>query len=98
MAHDDEHEVDEMEEQIIILEDEDGNEHEFIVAETFEVNQRMYAVLMSADGSSEEGFIFRVEEKTVDGVETVDFEAIEDDAEWTEVEKVYNSLLEEDEA
>jgi uncharacterized protein YrzB (UPF0473 family) len=57
----------------------------------------MYAVLVSADGSSEEGFIFRVEEKEEDGEPFVDFVAIEDDEEWTAVEKVYNELLEDDE-
>ena len=95
--HDHEHDEELEQDEIIILEDEDGNEHEFVIAETFEVDSRMYAVLVSADGSSEEGFIFRVEEKEEDGEPFVDFVAIEDDEEWTAVEKVYNELLEDDE-
>ena len=94
--HDLEHEESFDEEEIVILHDEDGNEHEFLVADTFEVNQRIYVVLVAADGESDEGFIFRVEEKTEDGEVFTDFIAIEDDAEWAEVEKEYNSLLLED--
>ncbi|MCI0181807.1 MAG: DUF1292 domain-containing protein [Acidibacillus sp.] len=99
--HDDEHQHDHehefVDEEVVILEDEDGNEHEFLIAETFEVETRIYAVLVSADGTTEEGFIFRVEEKDVDGEQFLDFIAIEDDAEWTNVERVYNEMLEEDE-
>ncbi|MCY0877002.1 MAG: DUF1292 domain-containing protein [Firmicutes bacterium] len=79
--------------EIIILEDEDGNEHEFIIADTFDVESRMYAVLVAADGSSEEGFIFRVEEKEEDGESFVDFAEIDNDEEWAQVEKVYNALV-----
>ncbi len=109
MAHDDhehkhdhdhnhEHDEDFEEDEIVILEDEDGNEHEFVIAETFDVNSRMYAVLISADGSSDEGFIFRVEQKEDDGESYLDFVAIEDDQEWSEVEKVYNTLFDEEDS
>lgn len=83
--------------EIIILEDEDGNEHEFVIADTFDVESRMYAVLVAADGSSEEGFIFRVEEKEEDGETFVDFAEIDNDEEWTKVEQVYNALVAEEE-
>ena len=94
--HEHEHEDGLDEDEIVILHDEEGNEHEFLVADTFEVNDRIYVVLVAADGESDEGFIFRVEEKTEDGDTFTDFIAIEDDAEWAEVEKEYNSLLLED--
>ena len=94
--HDHDHEDGLDEDEIVILHDEEGNEHEFLVADTFEVNDRIYVVLVAADGESDEGFIFRVEEKTEDGDTFTDFIAIEDDAEWAEVEKEYNSLLLED--
>ncbi len=94
--HDHEHEEGFEDDEIVILEDEDGNEHEFLIAETFDVEDRVYAVLVSADGSSEEGFIFRVEQKEEDGEPFLDFVAIEDDEEWSKVEKVYNTLVEED--
>lgn len=98
-THDDhEHEEGFEDDEIIILEDEDGNEHEFIIADTFDVDSRMYAVLIAADGSSDEGFIFRVEEKEEDGESFVDFAEIDNDEEWSQVEKVYNALVaEEDE-
>jgi len=83
--------------EIIILEDEEGNEHEFVIADTFDVDSRMYAVLVAADGSSEEGFIFRVEEKEEDGETFVDFAEIDNDEEWTKVEQVYNALVAEEE-
>jgi uncharacterized protein YrzB (UPF0473 family) len=93
-GHDEDRELDE--EEIIILEDEDGKEHEFVIADTFDVDSRMYAVLMLADGSSEEGLIFRVEEKEEDGEEIVDFVPIEDEDEWNAVEKAYNTLVEDE--
>lgn len=95
--HDHDHGDDLDQDEIVILEDEDGNEHEFVIAETFEVDEHVYAVLVSADGSSEEGFIFRVEEREEDGEPYLDFVAIDDDDEWQRVEKVYNALMEEDE-
>ena len=94
--HDHEHDQDQDQDDIVILEDEEGNEHEFIIAETFEVNTNLYAVLVSADGTSEEGYIFRVEEKEEEGDTFLDFVPIEDDQEWKEVEQVYNELIEED--
>ncbi len=93
--HDHDHDSDD----IVILEDEEGNEHEFVIAETFEVNTRLYAVLISADAtdeSAEEGYIFRVEEKEDNGESYLDFVPIEDDQEWQEVESVFNELNEED--
>ena len=99
MANHDEHEHDaEFEEdEVVILEDEDGNEHEFVIAETFDVDSRIYAVLVAADGTSDEGFIFRVEEKTDEDEPYLDFIAIDDDEEGTEGERVYNSLTEDEE-
>jgi uncharacterized protein YrzB (UPF0473 family) len=99
MSTDENNQDDELEQDdIVILEDEDGNEHEFLIAETFDVDSRLYAVLVSADGSTDEGFIFRIEEhEDEQGESYLDFVAIEDDDEWTEVEKVYNTLLEEEE-
>ena len=93
--HDHEHEGFE-DDEIIILEDEDGNEHEFVIADTFDVDSHMYAVLVAADGSSEEGFIFRVEEKEEDGETYVDFAEIDNDEEWNKVEEVYNALVAEE--
>ena len=95
--HEHDHDHDHEHDDIVILEDEEGNEHEFIIAETFEVNTHLYAVLVSADGSTEEGYIFRIEEKEEDGEAFLDFVPIEDDQEWKEVERVYNELIEEDE-
>lgn len=95
--HDHEQDDDLDQDDIVILEDEDGNEHEFLIAETFDVDSRLYAVLVSADGSTDEGFIFRVEEREDEqGERYLDFVAIEDDEEWSEVEKVYNTLLEDE--
>ena len=96
--HDHDHELEDgfEDDEIIILEDEEGNEHEFLIAETFDVEDGVYAVLVSAGGTSDEGFIFRVEQKEEDGEPYLDFVAIEDDEEWKKVEQVYNTLTDEE--
>lgn len=79
---------------IVVLTDEDGNEHEFEVVDYFEVDGKEYAILLPAEGAEEEeeeALIFRVEEDT-DGNQVL--VEIEDDDEWEKVASAWEEMAE----
>lgn len=78
---------------VVVLTDEDGNEHEFEVVDYFEVDDKEYAVLLPADDEQEEeeeALIFRVEEDQ-DGNEVL--VEIEDDDEWERVASAWEEMV-----
>lgn len=88
---------------VIVLTDDEGNDHEFELLEILEVNDREYAVLAPLDGEGpaededvgeDEAIILRVE--TDENGERV-FSDIEDDEEWEAVAEAWESSLEEEE-
>lgn len=80
---------------IIVLTDEDGTEHEFEVLEVLEVEQKTYAILQPTDTKDDEAIILRLE-KDDEGQDVL--VNIEDDDEWDRVAEEYDTLLfEEDE-
>jgi hypothetical protein len=83
----------EFEDEIIELEDEQGNKMEMIIAATFEVRNASYAVLVDRNNLEAEALIFRLEEKE----EELFLADIEDDAEWEEVLKAYDQLNQSEE-
>lgn len=86
------HEFDE--EEVIVLEDEDGKEHSFILGEIITVDETDYAILLPIDEDVEEGVIFRVDGEEDD---QMILSEIEDDAEWQKVVEAYNAEMDEDE-
>jgi uncharacterized protein YrzB (UPF0473 family) len=84
----------ELETDVIIFTDEQGEEHEMIIVYTFETNDKGYAVLIDRNDPEQEGLIFRIKE---DG-EEVTLENIEDETEWQHVEKIYNEINEKEES
>ena len=56
--HDHDHEMDDT----IILVDEDGSEHTFIFVDEVEIDNQVYAVLVSKEDPEGAGYVFRVEE------------------------------------
>ncbi|HEX7056007.1 MAG TPA: DUF1292 domain-containing protein [Bacilli bacterium] len=76
------------EEPVFVLTDEDGNEREMILVYTFELDERMYAVLLDKYDMEADGMIFRVED---DGEEAA-LVNIDDDDEWERVVKVYEEI------
>jgi uncharacterized protein YrzB (UPF0473 family) len=81
---------------ILVLTDEDGNEHEFEVVDYFEVDDKEYAVLLPADEEQEEedeALIFRVEEDQ-DGNQVL--VEIEDDDEWERVVSAWEEMVAEE--
>lgn len=86
---------------IVVLVDEEGNEHDFALVDRFEVNLKEYAILVPviyADDEDESGeidsddsaYIFRImlEEDEETLVE------VEDEAEWDEVAAIWESRME----
>jgi uncharacterized protein YrzB (UPF0473 family) len=88
------HDHDELDDEIIVLEDEEGNEHNFVLGEVLSVDGKDYAILLPIDEDVEEGVIFRIEGEEGDEMILAD---IEDDAEWQRVVEVYNAEYADDE-
>lgn len=83
----------EHEDMVFVVTDEDGNEHEMVLAYTFETGDQAYAVLLDRNDPEDDGVIFRIEE---DGDDEV-LVNIEDDQEWERVMKVYEELVAQEE-
>ncbi|OWA36864.1 DUF1292 domain-containing protein [Saccharibacillus sp. O16] len=77
------------EEIVVAFSDEEGNEKEMVLVQTFDVGEEVYALLLERNNPEADGFILRLEEE--DG-ETV-LVNIEEEAEWERVEAAYNELV-----
>lgn len=82
------------ESNIVILEDEDGQEHEYEVEEIYEIDGKEYAVLLSTEEDSDNAFVFRVEQDEQGDDILVD---ITDDAEWDKVVSAIEEIESEEE-
>jgi uncharacterized protein YrzB (UPF0473 family) len=89
--HDGDHEH-EMDEEVILLEDEDGKEHRFVLGDVITVESKDYAVLLPIDDELEEGVIFRIDGEEGDQMVLAD---IESDEEWEKVVTAYNEYMDE---
>lgn len=78
------------EDDVFLLTDEDGNEHEMVIVYTFETKEKAYAVMLDRNDPEADSVIFRLEEE---GDETL-LVHIEDDAEWEHVVSVYEKIVE----
>ncbi|CAJ1314338.1 DUF1292 domain-containing protein [Paenibacillus sp. PK4536] len=88
--HDHDHEA---EEYVLTLTDDEGNDVEMVLVETFDVGEKLYALLLERGNPEADGYIMRLEEEE-DGFE---LQNIEDEKEWAAVEKAYGELIEESE-
>jgi len=75
--------------QIITLLDENGQETDFEVIATLEVNESEYAILMPLDSEREEAFIFKMVQEEGEYV----LECVEDDEEFDAVSAAYEELM-----
>jgi len=83
-------------EDVIVLTDEEGKEHEFTIVDVIEVGEREYAVLLPPEEEGDEAVILRID-KDGDGEDI--FVDIDDDDEYDRVAEAWDRLLdEEDEA
>ncbi|UOF88832.1 DUF1292 domain-containing protein [Fodinisporobacter ferrooxydans] len=80
----------ELENDLVVLTDEDGGEHEFRVLEIIEVEGNNYAILQPAATEDDEAIILRIEEDEDGNEVLVD---IDDDDEWEKVAETYDTLL-----
>lgn len=81
-------------EEVILLTDEDGNEHEFTIVQVIKVDDKDYAILMSAEDAEDEGaVILRIDINAAGEDELVE---IEDDDEFERVAEVWEDLLDEE--
>lgn len=91
-GHDHEHDHDHehsAEDFVITLIDDDGNETDMVLVETFNIEEQLYALLLERNNPEADGVIVRVDD---DG-EDMELNAIEDDEEWERVQKAYEELV-----
>lgn len=86
--HDHDHEHEEL---VLTVTDENGNDVEVVLVETFDVDDQLYALLLERGNPEADGIILRIEEE---GEEMV-FYNIEDEEEWKRVEEVFHELIQE---
>lgn len=79
---------------LVVLTDENGEEHEFELVDVFEVDGREYAVLASTEEEEdEEAIVLRVEKDSEGNDQLVD---IDDDDEWEKVAARWDEILEDE--
>ncbi|AUN13431.1 hypothetical protein UPF0473 [[Clostridium] sordellii] len=82
-----------MQENIVNLIDQDGNEIQFEIILTLEAEGKEYAILMPLDDNeAEEALIFRIDSDEEGDILT----PLENDEEYETVVAVYNTLMEEE--
>jgi uncharacterized protein YrzB (UPF0473 family) len=76
-------------EDVFVVTDENGKEHELVMVYTFESQDHAYAVLLDRNDPDADGVIFRIEEEN----EEAFLVNIEDEAEWERVVTIYNEII-----
>ena len=83
-------------EDVVVLVDEEGGEHQFAVVDIFPVNQKDYAVLApleeledEQEEGEEEAYIFRIDE--IEGEQTL--VEVESEEEWNSVAAEWENRL-----
>ena len=95
-------EMNNMEEDVIVFEDEDGNEYHYTVVDYMFYNGEEYALLVEAsdeepeDGQQECIICKIVAEQDEDGEETESFELIEDEILGQKLVEIFNTKMAED--
>ena len=97
-----ENEMNNMEEDIIVFEDEDGNEYNYSVVDYMFYNGEEYALLVeTSEEASEDGqqecIICKVVADEEDGEETESFELVEDEELATRLVDIFNTKMQEEE-
>ncbi|MFD2670266.1 DUF1292 domain-containing protein [Marinicrinis sediminis] len=75
----------------VMIPDEEGNEVEMLIVDSFEVDGLPYAVLLEKHDMDADAVILKLTEKDGDTY----LEDISDDAEWAKVEAAYNQLVDD---
>lgn len=85
-GHDHDHEHEEF---VLTLTNEQGEDVEMVLVETFDIGEKLYALLLEKENPEADGIILRMEEEDEEMV----LYNIEDEEEWKAVEEAYNNLL-----
>ena len=91
--------MDGMEPDVIVFEDEDGNEYSFTVEDYMFYNGEEYALLADADAGDEddvECVICKVVAEEEDGEEVESFELVEDDDLAEKLLELFNTKMKDD--
>ena len=80
--------------EVVVLTDEEGKEHEFSVIDILEVDGSEDAILLPADDDSDEAIILKI---GVDENGEEILSDIEDDEEWEKVADKWQELIESEE-
>ncbi len=86
--------LEEQDEEIVVLTDEDGNEHEYTIVQVLKVDGKDYAVLLPVEPENEDdeaAVILRIDQE--DGEDVL--AEIEDDEEFERVAEAWEELLDE---
>ena len=92
-----------MEEDIIVFEDEEGNEYSYVVVDYMFYNGDEYALLTEADAEPEEDateqecIIYKIVPDEEDGEETESFELVEDEDLAQKLVDIFNTKMQEEE-
>ena len=91
-----------MEEDVIVFEDEDGQEYEFSVVDYFFYNGEEYALLVEADeeekdAEKQECIVCRVVAETEEDEETESFVPLEDEALAQKLVDIFNTKMADEE-
>jgi len=78
--------------EIIQLVDENGQEVDFELVASFELDETRYAVVVPVEGEGEDAYILKVDQD--ENGEDI-FVGIEDEEEFNDVVEAYNELMEE---
>ncbi len=92
--------MDGMEEDVIVFEDEDGQEYRFVVEDYMFYNGEEYALLADADAGEEddvECVICKVVTEEENGEEFESFELVEDDSLAEKLLDLFNTKMSEEE-
>ena len=79
-------------ENIVVLTDEDGQEHEFEIVDVLNIDDTDYAILAVPD-SDEDAIVLRIEQDDNGNHILVD---IEDEEEWNRVAEVWDEIQDEE--
>lgn len=96
-------EMNNMEEDIIVFEDEDGNEYEYSVVDYLFYNGEEYALLVETDEENKEDdrqecIVCRIVAETEDdGEETESFELVEDESFGQKLVEIFNTKIADEE-
>lgn len=82
----------EHEDDVFLVTDAEGKEHEMVIVYTFESEDQAYAVLLDRNEPDADGIIFRIEQEN----EEAFLVSIEDDEEWERVAGIYNKIAAEE--